>query len=105
MAYRSVAESVIGRFIRRIEVVHHNDFDHSNDSPDNLLVVTKWDHHRIHAGKLLPDLRLDWAAPEGRSCHDPFPGIEFCEGPGTHYMPDQGFTPSRPQLWKKKISM
>ncbi len=48
-----LAELIIGRDIEPNERVHHIDGDHTNDSPDNLLVVTIRQHSQIHHGSLL----------------------------------------------------
>lgn len=46
--YLLVAERLIGRFVKKNEVVHHLDSDRTNNSPDNLCVVDRGDHMRIH---------------------------------------------------------
>ena len=44
-----VAEQKIGRYLLPEEVVHHKDFDKSNNHPDNLMIfATKGDHTRFH---------------------------------------------------------
>lgn len=44
-----ICEMKLGRYLRPNEVVHHIDFDKSNNSLDNLIVLTKSDHLRLHA--------------------------------------------------------
>jgi len=44
-----VAEEMLGRSLRKLEEVHHEDKDRTNNSPDNLYVfATKEDHIRYH---------------------------------------------------------
>jgi hypothetical protein len=55
--HRLVAEKTIGRFINPVkEDVHHLDENVTNNSSDNLIVLTKKAHRRIHNG---------WAIIEG----------------------------------------
>jgi hypothetical protein len=42
--YVLVVEEALGRYLKKGEVVHHVDYDPLNDSPENLLVVTKNQH-------------------------------------------------------------
>lgn len=44
-----VAEGIIGRMLKSGEVVHHKDFNKLNNHPDNLAVMTKSEHARLHA--------------------------------------------------------
>lgn len=44
----AVAEERIGRRLRKDECVHHLDFDRSNNHPNNLLVMLKSEHRRLH---------------------------------------------------------
>lgn len=43
-----VAESMLGRFLRPEEVVHHLDLDRSNNREGNLLVLERSQHIKIH---------------------------------------------------------
>lgn len=43
-----IAERMLGRSIKDDEEVHHMDFDRSNNSPNNLLVLTKSQHVKLH---------------------------------------------------------
>ena len=44
-----VAETALGRLLRDDEVVHHIDGDKSNNSPENLAVMTRAEHSHYHA--------------------------------------------------------
>lgn len=56
--HRIVAEEKLGRPLTRDEVVHHIDHDHLNNHPDNLAVVSRAEHMRLHGigipGRSLP---------------------------------------------------
>lgn len=43
-----VAEKKIGRLLRENEVVHHIDRNKTNNHPDNLMVLTKEEHSKLH---------------------------------------------------------
>jgi hypothetical protein len=48
--HRRVAESTLGRPLRKGEVVHHIDGDKFNNAPENLLVMpSQAEHARLHA--------------------------------------------------------
>lgn len=47
--HRVIAEQKIGRKLRSDEHVHHIDNNKHNNSPDNLLVLTRSEHLTIHA--------------------------------------------------------
>jgi hypothetical protein len=47
--YRLVVEARIGRFLLPEEIVHHKNGDCTDDSPDNLQVMTKEEHTRLHS--------------------------------------------------------
>lgn len=46
--HRVVAERVIGRALRKDEIVHHKDGDKKNNAPENLVVMTQAEHMREH---------------------------------------------------------
>lgn len=46
--HRVIAEGKIGRKLTSDEVVHHIDGNKLNNNPENLMVVTKEEHARIH---------------------------------------------------------
>lgn len=46
--HRIVVETIIGRKLKRNEYVHHIDHDTSNNSPDNLIVLSASDHTKLH---------------------------------------------------------
>lgn len=47
--HRVIAENTLGRLLEPGEDVHHRDEDKSNNSPDNLEVLSKSEHARRHA--------------------------------------------------------
>ena len=49
LMHRVVAENRLGRLLSSDEVVHHVDGNKKNNSDDNLEVMTKWDHNRMHS--------------------------------------------------------
>lgn len=46
--HQMVAELKLGRYLKKGEVVHHIDLDKSNNSFDNLVVLSNADHLRVH---------------------------------------------------------
>lgn len=51
LEHRLVMEAMIGRYLRADEVVHHIDENPSNNSTDNLQLMTDLEHKRHHAAK------------------------------------------------------
>lgn len=49
--HRVVAEQKLGRSLDSNEVVHHNDHNKRNNSPENLTVMTRSEHGKIHRTK------------------------------------------------------
>ena len=49
--HRLIAEEIIGRKILPSEEVHHIDFNHSNNLPDNLIILSKAEHSKIHSAE------------------------------------------------------
>lgn len=47
--HRLVAEAKIGRFLRNNEVVHHINDNRADNRPENLQVMTRGEHRRLHA--------------------------------------------------------
>lgn len=47
--YRLMIEHELGRELTSDELVHHIDGNHKNNALSNLVVVTRSEHHRIHA--------------------------------------------------------
>lgn len=53
--HRLVSEDKLGRLLVRGECVHHDDEIPTNNHPDNLIVMTKSEHHRYHMRKIGAD--------------------------------------------------
>lgn len=43
-----IAEKMLGRYLKKGEIVHHIDFNKSNNNPNNLVVLTSSNHMRLH---------------------------------------------------------
>lgn len=56
-----IAEESIGRYLREDEVVHHLDFNRSNNRSSNLLVLSKSQHSKLH--KWLDSGAPGWQRP------------------------------------------
>lgn len=46
--HRLIAATILGRPLEEGEMVHHLDLDRSNNSPDNLVVVSSTEHGKFH---------------------------------------------------------
>ncbi len=53
--HRKIVEENIGRTLTKDEEVHHIDFNHHNNRFDNLAVLSKSEHAKIHAGSKVRD--------------------------------------------------
>ncbi len=51
VVHRKIAEDKYGRTLRPWEEVHHVDGNHFNNNPDNIIVLSKSDHSKIHASR------------------------------------------------------
>ena len=51
VTYRTIAGEVLGRDLTSAEEVHHIDGNHFNNNPENLIVLTKSEHSKIHASR------------------------------------------------------
>ena len=85
--YRSrlIAEEVLGRPLKEVEVVHHKSGDIKDDRPENLLVCSIQEHMRIHVG-------LRWRDQRGRltARHIPDAAISALEdGPAVEVVADE----------------
>lgn len=49
--HRFVAEKILGRKLLRSEIIHHIDGNKLNNYPENLLIVSRSEHAKIHAGE------------------------------------------------------
>lgn len=49
--HRQAAKKKLGRDLKRSEVVHHRDGNKRNNSPDNLEVMNRSKHSRLHASQ------------------------------------------------------
>lgn len=49
LQHREVMEEHIGRELREDEVVHHVDENKLNNQPDNLQIMSREEHSRLHA--------------------------------------------------------
>jgi len=45
---RLIAEKVLGRYLKRIEIVHHRNKDRADDEKYNLLICTQGYHRSLH---------------------------------------------------------
>ena len=46
--HRYIMETILGRELESNEVVHHKDGNKLNNNPDNLMLMTKSEHARLH---------------------------------------------------------
>ena len=50
--HRVVAEQMLGRPLKRGEIVHHIDGDRRNNRPENLQVMTQSEHVKLHLSEM-----------------------------------------------------
>ena len=53
--HRKVAEEILGRKLKKNEVVHHLDHNKLNNDKNNIVILTRADHARLH---IFPELEL-----------------------------------------------
>lgn len=46
--HREIAEEMLGRHLRSDEIVHHKDGNKHNNNPENLEVMTRSEHTKLH---------------------------------------------------------
>lgn len=54
--HRQVVEGLLGRRLRKDELVHHIDGDYRNNDPSNLVVVTYQEHYELHKDAIYAQL-------------------------------------------------
>lgn len=58
MEHRLIIEQSIGRYLEPYEEVHHIDYNKFNNSLDNLMLVTKEEHRRIHLKDTIHPIKI-----------------------------------------------
>ena len=56
--HRVIVENKLNRLLRDSEDVHHIDEDKTNNNPENLKVLTKAEHTRLHLTKSIEDVSI-----------------------------------------------
>ena len=67
----AVAEEKYNRKIGKNECVHHIDFNHMNDSRDNLNIISKTEHKKIHSNSM-----INWSKSNIGKTYEEIFGIE-----------------------------
>ena len=61
LEHRKVVENSLGRYLKQNEIVHHKDGDKHNNSIDNLEIMTRSEHTRLHM--LTGRTKLEFVCP------------------------------------------
>lgn len=77
--HRLVAEQMLGRKLRRNEVVHHKNGDTTDDRPENLEVMTRSAHSRLHRLGHVPTGPAPVSTPRVPREHDVIPASVWDE--------------------------
>lgn len=73
-----VAEQILGRDLKKDEVVHHIDGNRSNNNPKNLMIfATNGDHTSFHAGNKAYNINGVWYTERKRKKVCPYCGKEY----------------------------
>jgi len=64
-AHRAIAEQMLGRPLRKGEIVHHIDGNKHNNDPNNLQVMTQAEHIALHRAEMQEAARLAREAANG----------------------------------------
>lgn len=112
-----VAEEMLGRPISSGDVVHHLDRNRSNNSPDNLLVISGPMHTKLHAwmnkNNIIPSetyrKRIDIGCVRCKVCEKPIEyGYKYCSQNCTHLDSVKYNHPSKEVLekmvWDRPVS-
>lgn len=73
LEHRIIMAQLLGRPLRRDEIVHHKDHDGLNNSPDNLELMSQAEHRRQHGGPRKWRISLEEAIrlrESGATLHD-----------------------------------
>jgi len=55
LKHRLEMEKKLGRYLTKAETVHHKDGKRDNNNPDNLQVMGRSEHHKLHSLKISRD--------------------------------------------------
>lgn len=62
--HRVVAEEMLGRPLKRGEIVHHIDGNKHNNDPSNLQVMTQSEHMKLHHAEMIAVRRANFLAKQ-----------------------------------------